>query len=122
VRGVGGMVQPPLFAASLTDVTKANERTAHVIDEHTRGGIAEPQLTVFVERRGGQRRKTEGERRVEEAWAASERRYFARIEEERRRERLAYHEDQATRLSNVLGSLVAYHEAEAMKYQPKGAA
>jgi hypothetical protein len=89
--------------------------------EVIRGEKVESELDGLISKRDRQRRQTEGERRIEEAWQESERRYFARIEEERRRERLAYHEDQAARLSNVLGSLVAYHEAEAMKYLPKGA-
>jgi hypothetical protein len=35
------------------------------------GGSVEKGLTAFVERRDGQRRKSEGERLVEEAWMES---------------------------------------------------
>jgi hypothetical protein len=46
------------------------------------GDLVEKELTAFIERRDKQRRRAEGERRAEEAWAKSERRYDGR----RRRE------------------------------------
>jgi hypothetical protein len=75
------------------------------------------EIDAFVAKRDAQRRETEGDRPVEELWAASERAYFARLDEEQRRARLAYHEGQVARLGNTLGALVAYHEAEAEKYR-----
>jgi hypothetical protein len=90
----------------------------------TRGEMVEAELGRLIEKRHDKRVLEEGERPAFEAWQESERRYFARIEEGRHRERLAYHEGQAARLSNTLGGLVAHHEAEAEKYrdQRKGAA
>ena len=46
------------------------------------GELVEKELTAFIAKRDGQRRQSEGERRAEEAWAESERRYGGR----RRRE------------------------------------
>jgi hypothetical protein len=87
-----------------------------VIDEHARGEKVELELDAFVAKRDAQRRRTEGERPVEEMWVESERAYFARLEAERRAARRTYHEGQAARLGHTLGALVAYHEAEAEKY------
>ena len=79
------------------------------------GEAVESELDRLITRRHDQRLKDEGHRPSEELWAASERAYFARRDEERRLERLTYHEGQAARLSGALGALVAYHEAEAEK-------
>jgi hypothetical protein len=63
----------------------------------------------------------EGERRVEEAWRESERRY----EEERRLQARAewhlFHTAQAERMRRALEELVGYHETQAQRYLPKGA-
>jgi hypothetical protein len=85
-----------------------------------RGEQVEAELDAMIRRRDTERRQTEGERRMEELWAQSVRRYNARLEADERLERLHYHEGQARRLSNTLGSLVAYHEAEAEKYRENG--
>jgi hypothetical protein len=78
-----------------------------------RGEIAEAQLTAFIKRRDRQRRQTEGERRMEEAWMESERRY----DEERRRENRAawygWHLDQAERHRRTLEDLIKHHETQA---------
>jgi hypothetical protein len=79
----------------------------------SKGEAVEHELTAMIERRHDRRVVEEGERPAEGAWGASERRYFARLEEQRRRQRLAYHEEQAARPGHTLG---AYHEAEARKY------
>jgi hypothetical protein len=65
---------------------------------------------------------TTADEKREELWRASVRAYHARRSDEKRLEYLAYHENQARRLSNTLGALVAYHRAEAEKYRetPKG--
>jgi hypothetical protein len=81
------------------------------------GEKVEAEIDAFASRRHEQRVKNEGERLAEEVWMESERAYFARRDEDRRLERLAYHEGQAQRLSGVLGSLVAHHQAEAEKYR-----
>jgi hypothetical protein len=59
----------------------------------------------------------DGEALLEPTYAESVRAYNARCGEERRLERLHYHEGQVRRLSNTLGALVAYHEREAEKYR-----
>ena len=62
--------------------------------------------------------KAEEER--EELWRVSVAAYNVRMAEERRLERLEYHEGQAARLSNTLEALVRYHEAEAERYRTNG--
>jgi hypothetical protein len=48
------------------------------VDVVARGEWVEKELTAFIAKRDKQRRRAEGERRTEEAWAESERRYDAR--------------------------------------------
>jgi hypothetical protein len=86
------------------------------------GESVEQELTAFIEKRDKQRRQTEGERATEEAWMASERRHDALRREENRLAWHEFHERQAARLAATLGALVSYHEQEAEKYLPKGAA
>ena len=86
------------------------------------GEKVESELDAFISKRDKQRRRTEGERRIEEAWMESERRYFARLAEVNRREWAEYHLAAADRLRATLGALVAYHEAEAERHLPKGSA
>ncbi len=86
----------------------------------SKGETAESHLDALIARRHDQRVQSEGERAREELWQQSVRAYNARSCEEERLERLHYHEGQARRLSNTLGSLVAYHEAEAEKYRQNG--
>ena len=81
------------------------------------GEGGERELDRFISSRHEKRVKGEGHRPSEELWAASERAYFARRDEERCLERLTYHEGQAARLGGVLGVLVAHHRAEAEKYR-----
>jgi hypothetical protein len=83
----------------------------------TKGEMVEAELDAMIRRRDTERRQSEGERGREELWVESVRRYNARLEDDERLERLHFHEGQARRLSNTLGSLVAYHEAEAEKYR-----
>jgi hypothetical protein len=83
----------------------------------SRGEATEKEIDAFISKRHRDRVATERERLAEETWAASERAYFARRDEERRLELLSYHEGQAERLSGVLGALVSHHEAEAEKYR-----
>jgi hypothetical protein len=83
----------------------------------SRSEQVETDLDRLIERRDTERRQTEGERAREALWQASVRAYNARLEADERLERLHYHEGQARRLSNTLGSLVAYHEAQAEKYR-----
>jgi hypothetical protein len=62
-------------------------------------------LNALITRRHDQRVKDEGHRPSEVLWAASERAYFARRDEDRCLERLTYHEGQGARLSDALGAL-----------------
>ena len=75
------------------------------------GERAEADLELFISRRDTQRRKDEGERRKEEAWAASERVHNARRAAENRAAWLDFHRGQAERLRRNLAALVAHHEA-----------
>ncbi len=88
----------------------------------TRGEQVEAELDAFISKRHEQRvaSEAEGEREREELWQASVRAHNARCGDEQRLERLRWHEGQARRLSNTLGSLVAYHEGEAEKYRQNG--
>jgi hypothetical protein len=54
------------------------------VDTVERPDTVQKDLEAFIEKRDKQRRQTEGERSAEAAWAESERRYFARLEEEHR--------------------------------------
>ena len=83
----------------------------------SKGEVAESHLDALIAKRHDQRVASEGERAREALWQASVRAYNARLEADERLERLEYHEGQARRLSNTLGSLVAYHEAQAAKYR-----
>jgi hypothetical protein len=85
----------------------------------SRSEQVETDLNRLIERRDTERRKSKGERAREQLWVESVRRYNARCGEQKRLEHLHlhHHEGQAKRLSNTLGSLVAYHEAEVEKYR-----
>ena len=58
----------------------------------------------------------------EELWAESVRCHAEQQRRELEAKRHEYHAGQAERLRRTLVSLVSYHEAEAEKYLPKGAA
>jgi hypothetical protein len=77
----------------------------------------EADLDRLIECRHGRRVAHEGKRLVEEMWAASERAYFARLDEERRQAWVEYHQGQATRHRPVLEALIAEHEEQAEKYR-----
>jgi hypothetical protein len=87
------------------------------LDSVAKGEMAEATIDAFISRRDERRRTTEGERLEEELWMPSERAYFEQLEEQKRLERLEYHEGQARRLSNTLEALVAHHLAEAARYR-----
>ena len=71
----------------------------------------------MIRRRHDHRVQSDGGRAREDLWQASVRAYHERRADDKRLERLHYHEGQARRLSETLGSLVAYHETEAAKYR-----
>lgn len=83
----------------------------------TRSELVEAELDRLVEKRHDLRVAEEGERPAEAIWAESERAYDARRLAENRAAWLDYHEGQAARHRGVLEALVAYHEAEAIKYR-----
>jgi hypothetical protein len=85
-----------------------------------KGEAVEHELDAFIRHRDKQRRQTEGERLTEELWMPSERAYFEALEEQKRQERLHYHEGQAVRLGRTLGALIRYHRMEAEKYRENG--
>lgn len=64
------------------------------------GEKVEAEIDSLISRRHNDRVRDEGERTVEEHWKASESAYFARRDEERRLELLAYHQAEAERYRN----------------------
>ena len=77
------------------------------------GETAEAHLDALIEKRDKQRRKTEGERPVEEMWAESERVYFSRRQEENRTAWCDYHR----RLQALHQGLADEHDAELKKLE-----
>jgi hypothetical protein len=76
-------------------------------------------LGAMIERRDRQRRQTEGERLVEEAWARSERRHRALLREQNRWEWVRYFD----RLARSLRERAAHYERKAemlVQDEPKG--
>jgi hypothetical protein len=82
-----------------------------------KGEKVEGELDILIERRHEARRVEEGQRRIEELWMPSERACFERLEEQKRQERLEFHEAHANRLRNTLEGLISYHEREADRYR-----
>lgn len=72
------------------------------------------ELDRLISKRASQDRRPDPDEE-HDLWRASERAYFARRDEDRRLECLAYHEGQAARLNDALGALVAHYQAEAEK-------
>ena len=90
-----------------------------------KGEAVEHELDAMIRRRDSQRRQSEEQQRVEDAWAPSVRAHHERQEAARRAERHEYHSGQADRLRRTMGELIARHEAAAERYlqdEPKGAA
>jgi hypothetical protein len=79
------------------------------------GELVEKELTAFVERRDRQRRRTEGERLVEEAWMESERRHREKRKRENRAAWYSWHLDQAERHRRTLKDLIRHHETQAAR-------
>jgi hypothetical protein len=90
------------------------------VDTVARGEMVESELDRLITKRHDERVKSEAERLEEELWMPSERAYFARLEDQKRQERLEFHEAHATRLRNTLEGLISHHEAEAEKYRENG--
>jgi hypothetical protein len=84
--------------------------------------MVEKELTTFIEKRDRQRRQTEGERRIEEAWMESERRYNEKREQENRAAWYGWHLDQAERHRRTLEDLIKHHETQAARLCEEGAA
>jgi hypothetical protein len=82
----------------------------------------ESDLDSLITRRHVRRVIDEGERPALEMWQESERQHEEQRRMQARYERHLHHAGQAERLRRTLESLVSYHEAEAEKYLPKGAA
>jgi ABC-type phosphonate transport system ATPase subunit len=90
-----------------------------------RGEAVERELTAFIEKRNGQRLKTEGERQQEELWKASVRAYEEKRRQAARLEWHLHHTAQAERLRRTLEALANHHEEQAARLidiEPKGAA
>jgi hypothetical protein len=87
-----------------------------------RGEWVEKELTAFIEKRDRRRRQSEGERRIEEAWVESERRYEERRRREKRARWYGWHLDQAERHRRTLENLIKHHETQAERLCEEGAA
>jgi hypothetical protein len=87
-----------------------------------RGEMVEKELTAFIGKRDKQRRKVEGERRIEEAWMESERRYNDKRQQENKAAWYGWHLDQAERHRRTLEELVRQHEAQAARLCEEGVA
>jgi predicted acetyltransferase len=74
---------------------------------------AERQIETFITRRENERRKSEGERAVEELWMPSERAYFARRQEDNRMAWCDYHR----RLQALHQGLADEHRVEIEKLE-----
>lgn len=81
----------------------------------------EADLDQLISRRDRERRETEGDRKAEEAWQESVRRFHEQRRQQARVEWHLHHVDQAERLRRTLEGLVEYHEKQAEKLT-KGAA
>ena len=80
---------------------------------------ADAELVRMIERRSRKGEVDPEER--EEIWKESVRRYNERRRQELRVEWHLHHVGHAERLRRTLEILIAFHEAEATKYLPKGA-
>jgi hypothetical protein len=87
----------------------------------TRGEATEKELDRLITRRHDARVRGEGERRAEEMWQESVKRYEEKRLQMARLEWHLHHMGQAERLRRTLEDLVAFHEAEAERCLPKGA-
>jgi hypothetical protein len=81
----------------------------------------EHELNRLIERRHDQHTSEEGHRPSEEMYEESTRRYQEQVRARARAEWHLHHTGQAERLRRTLEDLVAFHEAEAERYLPKGA-
>ena len=89
------------------------------------GEDVEAELTRLITRRHDARVSSEGERRAEEMWQESERRYQERRRAAARVEWRLHHTAQAERLRRTVEELASHHESEAarlLENEPKGAA
>jgi hypothetical protein len=89
------------------------------------GEATEKELDRLITRRHDARVRSEGERRAEELWQESGRRYQEQARAAARVEWHLHHTGQAERLRRTLEDLVAFHEEQAaklMEVEPKGAA
>jgi hypothetical protein len=86
------------------------------------GEAVESELDQFIERRHDRCVDEEGERLAEEMWQESERRHQEKRRLQARAEWHLYHTAQADRMRRTLEELVSYHENQAERYLPKGAA
>jgi hypothetical protein len=92
------------------------DRRGRRLVDISRSEQVETDLDRLIERRDTERRKSEGERRAEELWAESVRRYNARQEADHR---LAWFEYEM-RLYRIHSGLAAEHLARAERLEANG--
>jgi hypothetical protein len=109
------MTRRSLFLPSASNKqTFADKWGRAVIELKARSAeAAEAELTRFVERRHDQRAKTEGERREEELWVQTVKRYHEREQRGLLWERLRYHESMIRAASKNAEVVMERHRAEA---------
>ncbi len=106
------------------DTSKATVKLigAALSGDRAAGEKAERDLDTLIAKRDRARRQTEAEQAREDLYAESVRRFSAARDAQLREEWLEYHTAAAQRHSGNLEALVAYHEEQAERYLPKGAA
>ncbi len=92
---------------------------ALLAEDRAPGEKAERDLDTLIRKREKARRQTEAEHAREELWAESVRTYNASRDAQLRALWCEYHLGHAERLRANLEALVAYHEEQAERYQPK---
>ncbi len=80
-----------------------------------RGEMVEGELDTLIRRRDAERRKTEGERREEEMYAESVRRFNERQRQQAWWERLRYHERMIRVHTTTSEVIIARHEEDAAR-------
>ena len=81
----------------------------------SRGEMVEAEIDSYIARADERRRREEGDRRTEEAWAEYERRDQERQEREALENAYLFNMEHVTRLTNTFGDLIARRRAKAQR-------
>ena len=85
----------------------------------SRGEATEKELDHLITRRAQQRRESEGERRIREAWQESAERHNLKLERDEWIARYLYHRAHRGRIGRMASGLMAEHDAAAEHYAAK---